>query len=870
MIRLLQSFDFRKSPYSRPNQTWVCGRAAEGAPCRLGPDNRGRCRATGECMPRQDGARWTCTRPQSAGGPCAEGPRPDGSCAHQIPPCQPVRSVRAKRGLAARWAATVAVGLVVLALHGSDTPEWLSPGPLTAHHAEIGDCATCHENFDGGPADWVRAAFAGVPDAHAGDSRQCLTCHDMGEKAFAPHGADAQRLARSTKAQQARLATNVRPVDLNLAGRMFTEPDENGEGTACATCHNEHQGASASLTAMSDGACQSCHTLKFASLSSGHPPFGAYPYDRRTGINFDHVRHIRKHFKQADADTAPEQCVDCHGTGNPGRLMQTASFEESCASCHTGDVRGTNAAGAAGIPVIAVPGLDLMSLREAGAGIGAWPELADGELTPFMRVLLANGPVSREDLKRFRELDPLDLREASAEDIRAVEAVAWGVKTLIHDLLADGPAALRPALSDALGGEVAPAVASRMLAGLPLETVRAAQAAWFPDLAREMALHRAGEDVPIPASEFGVTDEDESADAGTSAGGGEQADILSGDGDGGGDILSGEEETAGDLLGGDGESGGDDGGDILSGDEDTGGDLLGGDGGGASDDGSGDAILGGEESTGGDLLGGSEEGTDDGSGGDILSGEEDAGGDLLGGDGGADSDGGGGILSGEEDTGGDLLSDRSGEPEETAEEAAADARLPTPNPERWSRLGGWYRDYFALFYRPRGHADPFLATWLDVTGAARGEGGRPAARAVFEALAVDDGPGKCVKCHSVDARDSGALTVNWTQAPGGSGEHSFTRFAHEPHITSVATEEGCATCHAFAPEADYRASFDDRSPATFASNFQPIGKATCESCHTDAKAGNACTQCHDYHVGEAMRAEADTRLDEMTMSEPEE
>jgi hypothetical protein len=823
MIRFLQSFDFRKSRYARPNQAWVCGREAEGAPCRLGPDSRGRCRAAGECMPRREGDAWCCTRPQSAGGPCAEGPRPDGTCCRQIPRCQPVRSVRAKRGLAARWTAAVAVGVMALALYGSDAADWLSPGGLTAHHAEIGDCATCHEGFDGSPADWVRAAFNGVPDAHRGDSRQCLTCHEMGDNAFEPHGADEQRLAQSTEAQQARLAANVRPIGLNLAGRALREPDELGEGTACASCHGEHQGADASLTEMSDGQCQSCHTLKFASLSSGHPPFQSYPYDRRTGINFDHVRHIRKHFPESDGAEAPEQCVDCHATDSAGALMQTASFEETCATCHTADVRGTNAAGSPGIPVVTVPGLDVMSLREADAAIGAWPELSDQPLTPFMQVLLANGHVGQKHLARFRQLDPLDLRDAKPADIEAVEAVAWGVKELVYDLISDGPAALQPAISAALGREVASDTAARMLAGLPLETVRGAQAEWFPDLAREVALHRAGKEVAIPAGEFAAVSEDDggSDTEGEAAEDAGQADILSGDDDsGGGDILSGaEEEAGGDLLGGSGGSGDD---------------ILGGDGG------SGDDILGGDADAGGDILGG---------------GEEDAGGDLLGGD------SGGSILSGEEeaDTGGDLLGGDAGGSQEAAEVEAA---LPEPDPERWSRLGGWYRDYFALRYRPRGHADPFLATWLDVTGAAQG----PAADAVFEGLAVDDGPGKCVKCHSIDETLGGTLAVNWTQPRSSSGEHSFTRFAHDPHITSVATEDGCATCHAFAPKADYQASFDDRSPATFASNFQPIGEDTCASCRVDSKAGNACTQCHDYHVGEAMRVEADTRLDDMTMS----
>ena len=67
MNGLLQAFDFRSSPYERPTQGWVCGHTASGTPCRLGPDRRGRCRATFECRPKQDGERWTCTRAPEAG-----------------------------------------------------------------------------------------------------------------------------------------------------------------------------------------------------------------------------------------------------------------------------------------------------------------------------------------------------------------------------------------------------------------------------------------------------------------------------------------------------------------------------------------------------------------------------------------------------------------------------------------------------------------------------------------------------------------------------------------------------------------------------------------------------------------------------------
>ena len=93
----LQQFGFQESQYERPNQPWTCGRLCEGRPCHIGPDAKGHCLATAECHPAKKGDRYHCTRPQSQGGLCKEGPLPDGSCCHPVPPCQPVRSVRSRR-----------------------------------------------------------------------------------------------------------------------------------------------------------------------------------------------------------------------------------------------------------------------------------------------------------------------------------------------------------------------------------------------------------------------------------------------------------------------------------------------------------------------------------------------------------------------------------------------------------------------------------------------------------------------------------------------------------------------------------------------------------------------------------------------------
>src|ERR1043166_2069222 len=103
MKEQLPSPDFDRYKYERPNQNWICGKAADGRPCRIGPDGKGQCRATYECQPAlelkggETKGRYKCTRPAEYGGPCANGPLPDGTCCCAIEKCVPVGSLAAKK-----------------------------------------------------------------------------------------------------------------------------------------------------------------------------------------------------------------------------------------------------------------------------------------------------------------------------------------------------------------------------------------------------------------------------------------------------------------------------------------------------------------------------------------------------------------------------------------------------------------------------------------------------------------------------------------------------------------------------------------------------------------------------------------------------
>ena len=192
---------------------------------------------------------------------------------------------------------------------------------------------------------------------------------------------------------------------------------------------------------------------------------------------------------------------------------------------------------------------------------------------------------------------------------------------------------------------------------------------------------------------------------------------------------------------------------------------------------------------------------------------------------------------------------RAGEPvlmpEDDASEAAPEeAEEAIASGEAWATGGGWYRDYFSLYYRPSGHGDRFLRAWLDVSGG----GATRAAQELFVSLTDRNAPGLCVKCHSVDAADDSVFVVNWVGARPVANQQKFTRFSHASHFPLLG-EKGCLSCHKLDPEADFAAGFKDADPATFVNNFHSLERETCAACHTGGAAGDACLTCHNYHIG---------------------
>ncbi|MEO6873092.1 MAG: cytochrome c3 family protein [Chthoniobacterales bacterium] len=766
MQRPLDPLGFKQNRYERPNQDWVCGHAADGHACPLGPDARGACRHTGECMPAKKGDRWSCMRSEAEGGKCTEGPLPEGACAHPIPPCQPMPSIRRSRGRLV-WLFVALTSGALLILLGSSylRQRWTDPGPLTSAHAtSAAKCSDCH-SVDRAAVSTL-ASFTAPEKSRLADSQLCLKCHALGDHPLTPHSVSPTQLI-AFEQQLSTLPNESRNRSMLLRASHDVNPVRSDSGElACMTCHQEHHGRKFDLKKLSDAQCQSCHARQFASFEKGHPEFVNYPSRRRTPIFFDHASHLREHFAAMKAK-APTSCQDCHVKDGAGRFMKVKSFAQSCAACHEPQIEGEGAT-TKGVAFFTVPGIDAESLAAKGISIGEWPKFADGKITPFTELLLRRQPAMRDALDQLHGVDLLDLSKSTPGQLAAAEKFAWGVKNLLFHLVVDGQSYLRTDLK----GEIAPAGIE-----IPRSALLAAQRDWMPHLLEEVTNYENGVKPALPKSSTPPPTPTPAPNENPPTG---DQSLLGGD-----DLTTAAMPTPKPAASG-----------------------------------------------GGDLLGG---GNDDLTAATPTPGPAGGNDDLT--------------------SGGDLLAGGAAESAPTATPAAAPAVV-AKSAEDWAAIGGWFRpqDSFTLYYRPAGHADPFLVAWLDAAAKLASPPASPAADAVFRQIANPQSAGICMKCHTVDTR-ARVTQVNWLPTEALPKKKGFTMFSHAAHL-SLFGNTACETCHALNPKAQYAKFFSgeagtlaERDPSHFESNFIPLSKAACVQCHQPKVAGDSCLLCHSYHVG---------------------
>jgi hypothetical protein len=862
-------------------------------------------------------------------------------------------------------AAIICLGAV---LYFSDDTKLLMPGPMASGHSAIKECSACHTESGVSKTSWIHGLTAGNPLA---DSNACLSCHRMPDTAFNAHSATNEVLERSTRRLTKVAAQSTAPPSAVAQNIAFPMKGVVGEKLVCATCHQEHKGRNFDLARISNEQCRSCHVVQFDSFDGHHPQFQNYPFSRRTRIIYDHAAHFGKHYpevaKKDSGKRIPENCSTCHNSNADRRVMDVAPFDRTCASCHLDQIAGKErVSGPKGVAFLALPGLDLDTLRQKNAPIGEWPEDSEAALTPFMKLMVGRSEEGRALLETVNKLNLQDLASASDSEIQAVTKLAWEIKGLYFALVKNKASDVLADLNIGGKSKQNATLVADLTASIPRDVIASAQQEWLPRLAAETALGpgaSADKLSSVSASEAAAAaPESETPEEGAAP----EAEVAAADTAGAGEAAAdGNKEVCKDEEPAAAEAEEKEEPEEVASDEETLSlydDVV------ASADGrialeSGTPRLIKKKSKKADKKAAPEEESESeasaGSGKkpcvedapgaqQVASAEpaQDAGAANT--EPAADSTGTSAETpeagaetqqaaapetpaaaaepaaapSGQKD---DLLfptedelrannldgdafkkageasddaaqakapaapsvepapADAAASEKQDAPNAEADANAatseppaaesaqsetpvaePAPaasqsaaapasgiesdvDPETWAEYGGWYRQDFAIYYRPAGHKDKFIYSWLVLTGRLAPEGSNDPAAEVFDSLTNKEAQGSCTKCHSVDDNRARGKSVNFTPVSLTSKRGRFTNFVHEPHLGAM-DDRGCLTCHALGKNRPYIKSYEQSNPRKFAQEFSNVKKELCQTCHTQGAARQDCLMCHKYHV----------------------
>ncbi len=384
----------------------------------------------------------------------------------------------------------IATGVgVILAFVLANNMQFLMPGQLASVHGSIENCSACHTKSGSSKLSWMQSLVTG--DRHA-DSNACLTCHKMADTAFNVHSTSPAVLKRSTERLTKVAAQTPAPHSARAQSAVFPADDVAARGLYCSTCHQEHQGAKFKLNKITNEQCQSCHVVKFDSFDGDHPKFENYPFKQRTRLIYDHEGHFGKHFpevaKKDPARRVPATCATCHSTGKDKRVMAVAPFEQTCTSCHLDQITGKErVSGPKGVAFLALPGLDLKTLKRKRAQIGEWPEASEAELTPFMKVMISRNARGRALIKTVDSLNLQDLSRANDAQIKAVAGLVWEIKGLLYALIKGKASDVLADLTIGDMGKLSAALIADLTASIPSDVVISAHQHWLPNLGAEMA-----------------------------------------------------------------------------------------------------------------------------------------------------------------------------------------------------------------------------------------------------------------------------------------------------------------------------------------------------------------------------------------------
>jgi len=560
---------------------------------------------------------------------------------------------------------------------------------------------------------------------------------------------------------------------------------------------------------------------------------------RRTRIVYDHAGHFGKHFpelaKKGLSQRIPSTCSTCHDSSADKRLMSVAPFEKTCAACHLDQILGDErVSGPKGIALLTLPGLDVQTLRKKKAPIGEWPEASEAELTPFMKMMIGRGARGSKLLKTLGTLNLQDLSRASDLQVKAVSELAWEIKQLFHRLMTGKASDLLADLDIDGGSKLTPSQIADLAASLPRDVIIGAQRQWLPNLASELASRpaasQASASVTASASRkqsphAPVADPPKAPVAPPETSGRDapqatrQPDPANADANGKAavkKVAAGQQRPQ-----------------PRTGDQTD--DLL--------------------QLTAEELRA-------------MTAQAKSLGKAAPAAEAGRAAEGVASATAIAPTRGGSNATGRA--PASPPAAASAGDSKPTEkiaptseiqgdmDPETWADVGGWYRQDYAISYRPVGHKDKFITSWISLTSRAALPGAATPAAGIFNALTGKDAQGSCVKCHSVDDAGSHGRRVNFSPLGKAAKQGRFTAFVHEPHIAQA--PRGCVTCHALEKGKPYLESYKESDPKNSVSNFGALKKEVCATCHKSSAARQDCLTCHTYHVNGVVTPMPGTKL----------
>jgi hypothetical protein len=512
----------------------------------------------------------------------------------------------------------------------------------------------------------------------------------------------------------------------------------------------------------------------------------------------------------------------CHVDGPDKNVKQLASFEQSCATCHEQQIQQS---AESGIAIFALPSIDTEAIEAQQLNVGTWPLVAtgdfDGKFPPAMKLLLYADADAAEALDRFEarygaNFDFADVDGEDADQVADAVELVWASKRLLNEMALSGRAAIASRLTRALASDVSAEQVARLAAELDESVFQNTVRRWLPGLAAEVA-SRKFDGISRP-TQLIASSRDASASGRfkpvkfTRA---VQAD----------EVLA--DNPLMDLLGG-----------VSATRDETVESTR--------------PVVRKAQSIAVDRL------KDHGTGrkpakkqlklknrlaDEVVSDK------LLLAVNPLSTLGEGRVIEADQ-----LPPMDSGDPASSevtvGSEVNAIAGRGMTQPPAISRVG-WYRDdeMFRVFYRPGGHEDDGLRAWSDLIASAAASNDRPETAALFHQLLSDKGIGLCATCHTVDQQSDQSFLVNWTTKYRHPSDRSFTKFSHQPHTLQPHLRD-CSGCHDMSQPISNADSFAGFDPLNAVSNFAPITKMNCVSCHREGHTDNGCTHCHRYHVGE--------------------